>query len=139
MLLELFINFDGNCRDAVNFYAKVFRSEVSNLMTYGEAPPEPGYEKPEADINRVCYAGVKIGESVAMFCDISSADEYSKGGNVCPTVSMPDKAEVVRVFNELKEGGEVYFELSPTFFSELYGTVEDKFGVVWNILHYVPK
>ena len=43
MQLELFINFNGNCREAVEFYAKVFKSSVNNLMTYGEAPPDPDY------------------------------------------------------------------------------------------------
>ena len=32
MKIELFLNFDGNCREAVEFYAKVFKSEVSNFM-----------------------------------------------------------------------------------------------------------
>ena len=38
MQLEMFINFNGNCREAVEFYAKVFKSTVNNLMTYGDAP-----------------------------------------------------------------------------------------------------
>ena len=36
MKFELFINFDGNCHEAVDFYAKVFKSEVKNLMTFGQ-------------------------------------------------------------------------------------------------------
>ena len=40
MRLELFFHFDGNCREAVEFYAKVFRTEVSNIMTYGDAPAD---------------------------------------------------------------------------------------------------
>jgi len=61
MKLEMFINFDGNCREAVEFYAKVFRSKVGNLMTYGDVPPEPDYTLPEADRDRICYAGIPIG------------------------------------------------------------------------------
>ena len=39
MKLEMFINFNGNCREAVEFYVKVFKSEAGNLMTYGATPP----------------------------------------------------------------------------------------------------
>ena len=36
MKLELFINFGGNCREAVEFYARVFRSKIGNLLTYDD-------------------------------------------------------------------------------------------------------
>jgi PhnB protein len=139
MQLELFINFDGNCREAVEFYAKVFRSEVVNLMAYGDAPPDPSYPVPEADKDRVIYAGIPIGNITLMFCDTPSGAEFIKGNNICPTLSMECKDEVARVFNELKEGGEVYMKLGQTFFSELFGMVEDKYGVIWQILYYVPQ
>ena len=30
-------------------------------------------------------------------------------------------------------------EFGQTFFSELFGMVEDKFGVIWQVLYYVGK
>ena len=140
MQLELFINFDGNCREAVEFYAKVFKSSVNNLMTYGDAPPDPSYTLAEADRNRIMYAGIPIGGMVVMFMDYPSGGGFVKGNNINPTVSTDDKAEVTRMFNELKEGGKVFMDLQKTFFSEWYGMVEDKFGVIWQLLYYArPK
>jgi PhnB protein len=139
MQLELFINFDGNCREAVEFYAKVFESTVSNPMTYGDAPPDPNYTVPEADKNRIMYAGVPVGNIVVMFADIPTGSEFVKGTNICPTISTDNKEEVTRMFTELKEGGEVYMELQKTFFSEWFGMVRDKFGVTWQILHYTRQ
>jgi len=136
MQLEMFINFDGNCREAVEFYAKVFKSTVNNLMTYGDAPPEPSYPLNEADKDRIMYAGIPIGGMVVMFMDYPSGSEYITGNNINPTVSTDDKDEVTRIFNELKEGGKIFMEPQKTFFSEWYGMVEDKFGVIWQILHY---
>ena len=105
-------------------------------MTYGDAPPDPSYALSEADRDRIMYAGVPIGGIVVMFMDYPSGGGYIKGNNINPTVSADDKDEVTRIFNELKEGGEVYMELQTTFFSEWYGMVEDKFGVIWQILYY---
>jgi PhnB protein len=139
MQLELFINFDGNCREAVDFYARIFKTTVNNLMTYGQSPPDPNYTVPEADKVRVMYAGVPIGNIVVMFCDAPSGSEYIVGNNICPTVSIDNKDEVARIFNELKEGGKVFMELQTTFFSELFGMVQDRFGVIWQILHYSRK
>ena len=139
MKLELFINFDGNCREAVEFYAKVFKSEVHNLMTYGDTPPGTGYTVPESDKNRIMYAGIPMGGMVVMFSDAPSGSGFIKGNNVTPTVSLDNKDEVARVFNELKADGNVYMELGQTFFSELFGMVEDRFGVIWQVLYYVRE
>ena len=140
MQLELFINFNGNCREAVEFYAKVFKSTVNNLMTYGDAPPDPSYTVPEVDRDRIMYAGIPFGGMTVMFMDYPSGEEMTIGDNIHPTVSTDNKDEVTRLFNELKEGGEVCVELGQTFFSEWYGMVKDKFGVTWQLLHYTrPK
>ena len=139
MQLELFINFDGNCREAVEFYAKVFRSEVGNLMTYAESPPDPNCPIAEADKDLIMYADIRIGGITVMFMDMPSNSPLIIGNNITPTISTDDKGEITRMFNELKEGGEVYMELGQAFFSEWYGMVKDKLGVYWQILHYVPQ
>ena len=139
MQLELFINFDGNCREAVEFYAKVFKSKVGNLMTYGEAPPDPSYTLADADKDRIMYAGIPIGGMVVMFMDMPSGSPLTVGNNINPTISVGNKDEVTRLFDGLKEGGEVYMELQQTFFSEWYGMVKDKFGIYWQILQYSPQ
>jgi PhnB protein len=137
MQLEIFINFDGNCREAVAFYAKVFKSEVQNLMTYGQGPPDPNIPLAEADRDKVMYAGIRIGGITVMFMDMTSGWPLTVGNNINPTLNLGNKEEIERIFNELKEDGEVFMELQKTFFSEWYGMVKDKFGIIWHILYYV--
>jgi PhnB protein len=139
MKIEMFINFDGDCREAVEFYAKVFESEVQQMMAYGDAPPDPNYTVPEADGNRIMYAGLPVGGMVVMFSDVPSGSDYIKGNNIAPTIGSEDKDEITRLYNELKESGEVYMELGQTFFSEWFCMVRDKFGIIWQISHYVPQ
>ena len=139
MKLEMFINFNGNCREAVEFYAKVFRTEIGHLMTYGESPPDPNFPICEADRDRIMYAGIPVGGMVLMFMDASAAHPTTVGDNITPTISTDNKNEVTRLFTELSEGGEVVMELQQTFFSEWYGMVKDKFGIYWQILHYSPQ
>ena len=136
MQLEMFFNFDGNCREAAEFYAKVFKSSVNNLMTYGDTPPDSCYTVPDSDRDRIMYAGVPIGGITVMLMDYPAGSEFIKGNNINPTFSAEDKDEITRIFNELKEGGEVHVNLQKTFFSEWYGMVEDKFGIIWQILHF---
>lgn len=108
-------------------------------MTYGEAPSDPNNPVPEADKNRIIYAGIPIGGMVVMFSDFPTGGGFIRGNNISPTIGSEDKNEITRLYNELKEGGKVYMELGQTFFSELFCMVEDKFGVIWQISHYVPN
>lgn len=139
MKLELFINFDGNCREAVQFYAKVFQSEVQNLMTYSEVPPDENQPIAEADKDRIMYAGMQLGDMMVMFMDMPTGMPLSIGDNITPTINVEDKDEVTRLFDGLKEGGEVFMAPQKTFYSDLYAMVKDKFGVIWHILYYVPQ
>ena len=36
------LNFDGNCRKAIQMYEKAFRGQITCLITYGEAD-DPQY------------------------------------------------------------------------------------------------
>ncbi|MDR2599784.1 MAG: VOC family protein [Oscillospiraceae bacterium] len=133
MKLELFFNFDGNCLEALNFYEGVFKTKAGNVMRYSDAPAADGYEVSEKDKDRIMYAGLPIGDMVVMFSDAPDSDEYIIGNNICPTLGLNDEETITRVYNELKEGGEVYMELQKTFFSELFAMVEDQFGIIWQL------
>ena len=37
--LNTYLTFDGNCREAFEFYRSVFGSEFDSIGTFGEAPP----------------------------------------------------------------------------------------------------
>jgi|GEM_PF-51023 len=137
MLLEMFFNFDGDCREAAEFYAKVFKTKVANLMTYGDTPPDAGVPVPDADKDRIMYAGIPFDNMVLMCMDVPSGYPFELGNNISPTLSFADKAEVRRVFKALGQGGTIHSALGPSFFSELYGSLTDKFGINWQILHYV--
>lgn len=136
MSFDVFFNFDGNCREAAEFYAKVFKSEVKQLMTYGQMPPDPDYAVPEADREKVMYCCVPIYGCNAMLCDFPLGTPLIVGNNINPTLGTNDMAEIRRVFAELGEGGEVGMELQKTFWSDLYGIVTDKFGITWQLSHF---
>jgi PhnB protein len=133
--LQLFINFNGECREAVEFYSKVFKSEAVNLMTYSQMPPDPNYAVSEADKNKIMYCSIQVFGCNVMFSDVPEGSRFIKGNNFNPTIVTEDMNELRRLFDELKEGGEVIMELQKTFWSDLYGMLTDKYGVIWGLSH----
>ena len=136
MLCEMFINFDGECAEALDFYENAFGSSVENVLKYSDTPSSEDYTVPEADKDRIMYAGIPMGNMTMMFMDLPSGSSFTKGNSISPTVSFENNEDVQRVFEALSEGGIVLTAPTKTFFSDLYASVEDKFGIIWQILHY---
>ena len=139
MLFEVFINFDGNCREALEFYSKVFKKEAQNLMTYDQVPANPDCPVQETDRNKIMYASIRFDNMLAMFMDVSEGMPFVKGTNISPTLSMDSKEEVTRIFHGLAADGTVEIDLGKMFFSECYGSVTDKFGINWQLLQMDPQ
>jgi PhnB protein len=142
MTVDMYINFDGNCREALELYSRVFKAEIMNLMAYSDMPKSPNdtYAPAEADKDRIMHATIRIGANALMFSDYPTGTTLVKGNNICPTIGTDDKNEVIRLYKAfLAEGGEAQMELGATFFSEMFCIVKDKFGIIWQISHYVPE
>ena len=131
--LSLFISFDGNCREALDYYGKVFRAEVRDLMTYGQMPSDAGHSVSEADMDRVVYSYIPIFGCHVMFCDFPADTKLTKGDNINPTLGSDDAEELRRIFAALADGGKVWMALEKTFWSELYGMVQDRYGIIWQL------
>ena len=133
MVFDVFVTFNGNCKEAVEYYAEIFGQDVPKLMTFGDAPASEGYEISEEDKNRVCYTELKIGNNCVMFSDSDSLMEYNPGNNITLSIGSDSEEEIRNLYNKLKEGGKVIMELQETFWSKLYGMVQDKYGIMWQL------
>lgn len=135
MRVEPYIDFEGRCEEALEFYKKAVGAEVTMMMKFGEAPDKsmitPGSE------SKVMHASVKIGDSIVM-----ASDGWNKGKTNFDGISLAltakDDAEAKRFFDALGNGGEVKMPLTKTFFASSFGIVDDRFGVNWMIITAGP-
>ncbi|MDF2501673.1 MAG: glyoxalase family protein [Anaerosporomusa subterranea] len=131
MAVEVYINFNGNCREAVEFYAKVFETEKPQIMTFGDVPPSPEFTLPEEAKSLVMHTRLSINGSNVMFSDVCPGMPFIAGNNISLTIVSTNIDEIKSLFNKLKEGGNVGMDLQETFWSKCYGFVTDKFGIGW--------
>jgi PhnB protein len=131
MSVDVYLNFNGNTREAVEFYAEVFGTEKPQIMTFGEAPQNPEYPLPEEAKNLVMHTRLNIEGSNVMFSDTFPGMPFVQGNNISLAVVSENMDNLQSYFNKLKEGGKVGMELQETFWSKLYGQVTDKFGIEW--------
>jgi len=131
MAIQAYVNFSGNCREAVEYYAKVFKTEEPKIMTYSEMPPDPDFVVPEETKDWVLHTSLDISGSTVMFSDVFPGMPLVVGNNISLTIITDDEAEIRDAYDQLKEEGRVDMELGETFWSKCYGSVEDKFGIIW--------
>lgn len=123
---------NGNGQEAVTFYKDAFGAEVLSFQTFGENPME-GKAVPEEVKDLVLHAHLKIGNSVLMISDNFPGNPYQVGDHLSIAIMIEGADNAKDVFTKLEDGGKVIMELQETFWSPLYGQVQDKFGVLWQV------
>ncbi|WP_104202843.1 VOC family protein [Billgrantia saliphila] len=135
MQLSTYLIFDGNCRDAFDFYQRCFDAKLEAMATYAEMPDSEGMEIPEQARNLVMHARLRIGSQMLMASDNSpmcpAPYEGIKGASIAVGVDSVQEAE--RLFNALADNGTVQMPLEETFWAHRFGMLVDRFGVAWMI------
>lgn len=116
-LLELYINFKGEAKEAIAFYEDVFDTKCQNLMTFGEAPEDPEHPINDEIKDLVMNASIIIEGTYVMISDVPDmfGFEVMEGNNLSLVVSTDDDEKIDRLFKRLSEGGTVTMPLSETF------------------------
>lgn len=135
MAVDVYLYFNGNCREAVEYYAQVFETEKPQIMAYGDNPPNPEYSLPEEAKNLVMHSRLNINGSNVMFSDVFPGSPFTVGNNIGLAYVSKDIDQIKQLFNKLKDGGSVKMELQETFWSKCYGNLTDKFGIEWQLSH----
>ena len=138
MAIENFIYFNGNCKEAVEYYAEVFGLDKPQFMTGGDIPGNPDFVGGDGDKAKglVMYAGLNIKGSTVMFSDALNGRKAAVGDNICLTVSCETIEETAGLFNKLKDGGKVHMDLQEVFFTKCLGKLTDKYGLTWFVVYY---
>ncbi len=133
--VNTYLNFNGNCEAAFNFYKSIFGGTFSYLGRFGEMPEDDGYTVLEADKNKIMHVGLPIGKTILMGSDTGGdwAPKFVQGNNFSISINPETKEEADTLFNGLSEGGQVTMPMEVTFWGAYFGMFTDKFGVNWMV------
>jgi len=128
-ILNPYLNFDGNARDALEFYKEVFGGEL-NVMTFGDMGAT------EHDGNPIPADGVMHGQLTTSEGFTLMASDHVEGmGDVTPnghiSLSGGESDLLHGYFDRLADGGTVDVPLEKAPWGDEFGQVKDRFGVNW--------
>jgi PhnB protein len=128
MKLNPYLAFDGQCREAFEFYAKTLGGRISFMQTIGESPMASSM-LPDTH-GRIMHVTLHIGDQVLQGAD-APPGQFTKPAGFCVAAHVDEVAEGERVFSALAANGKVQMPFQPTFWAKGFGMLIDRFGTPW--------
>lgn len=135
MQANTYLYFTGNCEEAFKFYEQAVGAKILVLMPYAGTPAES--QGPADWKNKIIHGRLQLGDTVLFGSDGSPDNTSQPGGfSICLRGDTIEEAE--RIYNALKDGGNVVMPLEETFFAHRFGMLKDKFGTPWMVICEKP-
>lgn len=133
MTLSTYLNFDGNCREAFEYYRSVFGGDFMVMETFRNGPSDMGL--PENELDNVMHVSLTIGSSVLMGSDVPSSfgPPHKQGNNFSISIGAESREESDDLFGKLAKGGSVTMPMQDMFWGSYFGACTDKFGINWQV------
>jgi len=126
--LNPYISFDGNARQAMEYYNGVFGGTLV-MNTFGEYGAQ---DTPEAD--KIMHAMIETDNGFALMgADTPPGMQHNPGDNIAVSLSGDDADELRGYWAELSDGGTVSMPLEKQMWGDEFGMCVDKFGVSWMV------
>jgi PhnB protein len=123
--LNPYISFNGNAREAMEFYRSVFGGEliVNTFAEFGNPDPEVAHLVMHSQLETP--SGYFL-----MGADLMPGMPVTSGSTI--TISLSgDDSELRDYFARLGEGGTITVPLEKQVWGDEYGQVTDRYGIAW--------
>lgn len=120
--------YSNNAREQAEFYVSALGGEIHQQMTYGDAP---GTDESMRDkIIHMAFTAAGVDFYIA---DTSSNEPLGVNSGFDLTLEFATDDEAKDAFTKLSVGGTVIMPLEKQFWGTLFGRVQDKYGIKWQI------
>ena len=127
--LNPYIGFDGEAREAMDFYKSVFGGELT-LNTYGAS----GMSDDPAQAEKIMHSMLDAGSGlVIMGSDAPPGMPRDEGSRITVSLSGDDEATLRRYWDGLVDGGNVTMPLEKAPWGDSFGMCTDRYGVAWMV------
>ena len=131
-MITPYLVFNGDCKNAMDFYRSVFPCGEPKVLNYGNHMPEGSKTPPELLRTWIMHGEMTICGINVWFAD--EATPVARGDSVRLTATVSTGKEAASIFDALCEGGKVTLPATETFYSVFHAAVTDRFGVNWNVV-----
>jgi PhnB protein len=131
MKLDVYLNFRGTCEQAFRAYEKELGGKVVFIQRHRENP-NPSIPGDWQD--KISHAQMELGGMAVMGADIPDAEPMR---SAYLSLTLDSEQEADRLYERLKDGGEVFMKMEKTHFANRFAMLRDRFGISWMLLQGV--
>ena len=125
----IYLYFDGNCLEAMTFYAETLGGEITGVFKNGDAP-DPESRMPGGD-DLVMNMNMRLGSANIMASD-APGEWYAKPQGFSISIAPQSVEDFDRIHGALaKDAQTVSMEPAETFWAERFAMFTDKYGTPW--------
>jgi PhnB protein len=130
MQINPYLHFDGDCAEAMRFYAELLGGEIEMMMKFSEAPPMEG--APAGWQDKVMHTQMKGPDGLVLMGTDAPPVYFKTPQGFSVSLTVNDPAEAERIYKALADRAQaVGMELQKTFFAERFAMLTDRFGIPW--------
>ncbi len=126
--INSFLTFNGNCREAMNFY-KDCLGGILYFQTVGESPLSE--KLPDQMKDSIMHSSLVRGDLVLMGSDMCPDSGLVKGNAVSMHIQCISEEELRNFYEKLSRGGKKDHPIENTFWGALFGELTDKYQNHW--------
>ncbi|AMO96734.1 3-demethylubiquinone-9 3-methyltransferase family protein [Collimonas fungivorans] len=130
MLLNPYLNFDGQCDAAFKFYQQILGGKIALRVTNADTPMAE--KTPPDQQGRIAHIRLEVDGGVLMGSDCPT-EYFEKAQGIVLSLVFDKIADGERVFNALAKNGTIKMPFEKTFWAERFGMLEDQFGTPWMV------
>ncbi|HET9860823.1 MAG TPA: VOC family protein [Nocardioidaceae bacterium] len=126
--LNPYISFDGNAREAMEFYKQALGGTLA-LNTFGEMEAQG-----TADDDKIMHGMLETDSGFTLMgADNPPGTEHQPGNNFAVSLSGDDAEQLRGYWEKLSDGGNVTVPLEKQMWGDEFGMCVDRFGVAWMV------
>ena len=130
-----YLNFNGNAKEALDFYATALNGTITQSSTFGSA----NMATEESMKDKILHAVFEAGNLKFMVSDCPLGVRVSEGDQVSLSLNFNDVDLMEKTFAALADSGKITMPIQDTFWGAKFGMTKDKFGVHWMFNHDKEK
>ena len=127
-----YIQFNGNCREALAFYQTHLGASTQVTVPFSDMPEVETQIPDKAWHEKVMHAEWKIGEQQLMSCD-APPGMYKAPQGFYINLMMDDIDQAEKIYQVLSEAGQIHMPMAESFFAHRFAMLVDRFGIPWMV------
>ncbi|WP_291967514.1 VOC family protein [Maribacter sp.] len=128
MKIQAYLAFNGNCQEALSFYANLFNADIKNKQTYEDKK----IDVPSSFRQKLQHAELKGKGVHFMAYDAAPDTPLNNGNQINMSVDLDTMDEGKQIFEELSNEGQIHHEFREREWG-YFGRCTDRFGIGWMV------